>query len=236
MRLALLGYPISHSLSPEIYRDLLGSELKSYDLLEIQNKSDIPSLTELAKRFDGLSITAPYKEIYFSQVKIDSNVVEKLGFINAISFCDDGARATNTDLLAAQKILSQFRDQFSKLSLIILGNGSMAKMMVLLAEQYQIDFIRLSRDQGLDLAHEDLRKYEKPDQQMLVINTCSRSFVFQGQIHSSYIFWDLNYSFLPHQNTLPSQVSSYIDGKEMVRLQAESALKFWRETNPKLKC
>ena len=72
--------------------------------------------------------------------------------------------------------------------------------------------------------------------QTVIINACSRDFVFKGKLNASHVFWDYNYQLIPHQNTLPSQVHSYIDGLEMLRRQALAAVKFWAETNSKFKC
>lgn len=236
MRLALLGYPISHSLSPKIYRDILGDTLESYELLEIKDKNEIPSLKTLAEKLDGLSITAPHKRHFISEVTVTSPGVQKLGFINALSFNDGKVFGTNTDFLAAQEILERFQIQYPNLSLIILGSGAMSELAEVLATQLKINFVRLSRNQGLELTQINLNSYYQPHEQTIVINTCARSFIYQGELHPSFIFWDFNYQFLPHQNTLPSKVMSYVDGQEMLHLQARAALKFWKETNPKLKC
>ena len=228
MKLALLGFPIAHSLSPSLYREFLGGKLSTYDLLEIEKPSDVPTLPELAKKYQGLSITSPYKKHFFHDVVITSPIVKQLEAINTIAFRKDGFYGTNTDVIAVEKILARMKGEMTDLSLVILGDGVMARVTVMVAEKLGIPFEQFSRKKGDDLVHLDLS--QKRQNQTVVINSCTRQFVFQGRLHPDLIFWDYNYSFLPHQTTIPSLVKSYIDGQEMLRLQALAAIEFWSAT------
>jgi shikimate 5-dehydrogenase len=228
VKLALLGYPIAHSLSPSLYRELLGDKLDHYELLEIEDPTRIPSLAELQSRFDGLSITSPHKKHFFQDVVVTSPIVQDLKAINTISFRKSGIYGTNTDVVAVEKILLKFKAQLQNLSLIILGDGVMARLTVMVAKSLVIPFEQYSRKKGDDLSQLNLSP--KRNYPTVVINSCSRDFVFSGSLHRDLIFWDYNYSFKPHQNTLPSQVQAYYDGEEMLRLQAIAAIEFWSDT------
>ncbi len=228
MKLALLGFPISHSLSPSLYKELLGDKLQKYDLLEIEKPSLVPGLPSLSEMYDGLSITTPYKKHFYDEVVITSAIVREVGAINTLSFRKSGIYGTNTDVTAVDQILKQMKSQFPDLGLIILGEGVMARVTVLVAEALKISFEQYSRKRGNDLAHLDLSA--PTENQTVVINCCSREFVFLGALNSDHIFWDYNYSFLPHQTTLPNKVKSYINGQEMLRLQAIAAIQFWSAT------
>lgn len=228
MKLALLGYPIAHSLSPVLYREILGSELEKYDLLEIEKPDLIPGLASLSELYDGLSITSPYKKHFFNDVVVTSPIANELKAINTISFRKSGFYGTNTDVTAVEKILLRYKQQFRDLNLVILGDGVMARVTFLVAKNLLIPYEQYSRKKGDDLAHLDLSA--KRENQTIVINSCARDFVFKGKLHPELIFWDYNYSFLPHQSTLPSQVKTYVDGQEMLRLQALAAVEFWSAT------
>lgn len=228
MKLALLGYPIAHSLSPSLYREFLGDKLEKYDLLEIKDPLLVPGISMLAEKYDGLSITTPYKKHFFKDVVVTSPIVNELRAINTISFRKSGFYGTNTDVVAVQKILLNMKKDFPDLQLIILGDGVMARVTLLVARSLQIAFQQFSRKKGDSVETLDLS--EPSEHQTVIINSCSREFVFKGQLHPSQIFWDYNYSFKPHQITLPSQVKSYIDGQEMLRLQALAAIEFWSAT------
>lgn len=228
MRLALLGYPVAHSLSPSLYREILGDRLTSYDLLELRNPGEIPSLAELSRSFDGLSITSPHKSHFFPQLVVDSQLVRELRAVNTIAFRGGAFYGTNTDVIAVEEILTRLRDTHGELDLIVLGDGVMARLTTAIADSLNISFRQFARRRGDDLQNLDLSS-ETPNQ-TVIVNACARDFVFRGQLHPNSIFWDYNYSFKPHQNTLPFKVMSYVDGQEMLRLQALAAVKFWSAT------
>ncbi len=227
MKLALLGYPISHSLSPRIYKELLGERLSSYELIEIEDSSKIPTLKDLSQRFDGLSITAPHKKHFLHDQIEMSELVKKVGAINTLSFRNGKVFATNTDLLATNFILKRYKLKFPKIKLILLGNGSMAKLTKILADELDIPLVQKYRNNEENLSEINLEKFFDPLYQTIVINSCSRSFVFKGELHPSFIFWDFNYDFPPHRDRLTKVIYSYEDGQEMLRLQAIEAIKFW---------
>lgn len=221
MKLALIGKNISHSLSPKIYRDLLGEV--TYDLLDFSRAKDVPSLQVLSKNYDGLNITSPYKQHFLNDVIFEDESVRALGGINTIKFKGDLAIATNTDYLALKEIFQRYVSEFKGIKTIILGDGVMGKMALQIAQGLGTETKVFSRKKDGDISHLDLRF----DFQVLVINTCSRDFHFQGTLEKDAIFWDLNYHFKPHQNSLPLKIKAYHDGQEMLLLQAKEAVKFW---------
>lgn len=228
MRLALLGFPIAHSLSPALYKELLGDKLISYDLIEVEDPEEVPGLRELSQTYNGLSITSPHKKLFFHDVVIKSPIVKELRAINTIAFRKSGLFGTNTDVTAVEQILSRMTSQLKGLNLIILGDGVMSKVTVMVAKSLGVPVKQFSRKNGDDLANLDLSN--KHENQTVVINSCSRDFIFKGRLHPEMIFWDYNYAFVPHQSLIPSQVKTYIDGQEMLRLQAIAAIDFWSAT------
>jgi shikimate dehydrogenase len=231
MKLGLLGYPIEHSLSPKLYRDFLGSDLESYKLYSFESPEEIPSLEVLSEELDGLNITSPYKTHFLDQIIIESSLVKKIGAVNTLVFRPDRVVGTNTDVVAVQEILQRFKSQFLSLRILLLGSGAMGKLTELVAKDLDIPLIGFSRKLNSDISHLDLSQYDKEGVQIVIINACSRDFVFKGKFSGKEIFWDYNYSFLPHQNTLPSLVMSYQDGQEMLELQAKAAIDFWKLHN-----
>lgn len=234
MKLGLLGYPIAHSLSPKLYREFLGDRLTSYELFPYPEKREIPPLKFFQEKLDGLNITSPYKTHFIDQVKILSPLVNKIGAVNTLAFAGTKVFATNTDLLAVDEILKRYLKHHPDLELIILGDGVMGKMTQLVAESLVIPYRQFYRKKNPDLEQMDFSALSKENSQILIINACSRAFVFQGQFSGKELFWDYNYNFPSHQHII-SQVKSYSDGQEMLELQARAAIKFWNEVIPKLK-
>lgn len=222
MKLALVGKNISHSLSPKLQKEIWKDQLITYDLIDVSDITQLPPLDELALKYDGINITTPYKEAYINDVKIVSDLAEEIGAINTISLKDK--TATNTDILATEKILSNFYRNNSLLEIHLLGSGVMARMTELIARKLSIPFYQYSRASHGDLTFLDLRNL---DQNALVINACSRSFTFKGDISSQVSFWDYNYSYDPHRY-LSEKVKAYFDGQELLWEQAKFAALFWQ--------
>ena len=236
MKLGLLGYPITHSLSPKLYQTFIPSELESYELFSYSNPADVPPLSYFSSKLDGLNITAPYKKHFIKQIEIHSSLVKTIGAANCLAFPGDGrVIGTNTDLLAVVEILKNYLSTYPTLKIILLGDGVMAHVTKLVAEDLKISLSQFSRKTHPDLSRLDVASLNKNGVQTLIINSCSRDFVFQGPVSGDEIFWDYNYSFIPHQNSLPSLVKAYHDGQEMLELQAKAAIKFWKEVILKLK-
>jgi shikimate dehydrogenase len=234
MKLALLGFPVSHSKSPDLYREILGEELLSYELLSIEFERDLPSLKELSQRYNGLNITAPYKRHFFNEVIIPNQDVGEIGAINTIAFTPLGVIGENTDYIAVIEILQEFKIKYGKLHLILLGGGVMAKVTELAAQKLSLPLIKLTRSINGNIEQISLLKQDLAidgESQVIVVNSCSREFVFQGKMQSDYIFWDYNYSFLPHEEWIPKVVKTYIDGRDMLKRQALAAVRFWSKQN-----
>jgi shikimate dehydrogenase len=234
MKLGLLGFPISHSLSPKLYQQFLGDKLTSYELFSFEKASDVPSLEWFAERVSGLNITSPYKTHFMNEIIIDSELVKSLGAVNTLAFTDRGVIGTNTDLIAVVEILKKYLHEYGDIEISLLGDGVMANLTKIVARDLKIPVRQYSRKLTPNFENLDLSKINQ-DIQQVVINSCARQYVFQGKLKGEEIFWDYNYSFLPHQNTLPSAVMAYHDGQEMLELQAKAAIKFWKEVNAKLK-
>lgn len=228
MKLGLLGYPIDHSLSPALYSKLLGNELTSYEKFSYKHTADVPVINFFAEKLDGLNITSPYKRHFLQDVVIPDETVRELGAINTIVFKDKKSFATNTDYLAVVDILKNYQNRCGRIHLLILGDGAMARMTKIVAANEKVTFDQFSRRLTLDFPKLDLRPHYRPDSQTIIVNSCSRDFTFTGPLTGNEIFWDYNYSFPPHEDSLPSRVKEYYDGREMLELQAVAAIKFWK--------
>jgi shikimate dehydrogenase len=227
MKLGLLGFPIGHSLSPVLYEKLLGPILESYKLFSFEDKTLIPDIKFFASELDGLNITSPYKTHFINDVEIPSSLVKELGAINTIAFKDGAAWGTNTDLLAIVEILKNYLHKYQQLKIILLGDGVMAKVTKIVTQDLNIPVQQFSRKMNSDFLSLDLTALHDDQYQTIVINSCSRDFVFQGTTTGKEIFWDYNYSHRPHLDSIPSKVLLYQDGQEMLELQAREAIKFW---------
>jgi len=225
MKLGLLGFPISHSRSPEIYQQLLGEKLTSYTLYEYDTKS-VPDLSFFQKNLNGLNITTPYKELFISQVTV-SDEVKRIGAINTLAFIGDEILGTNTDALALQKLLPRIVERFSSSDeTIILGDGVLAKLVLKIGSEFGLRLKNYARRSHGDL---NLLDYSSTS---LVINACSRDFIFKAKLNPDATFWDFNYSSPMQARIFHNSQIRYLDGFELLELQAQEAILFWQ--NPTL--
>jgi shikimate dehydrogenase len=219
MRLALIGKNISHTRSPEIYSRLLGDQLLSFDLLDYEDTSCLPLAAELFLGLDGVSITSPYKQHFMAQVSL-VNCPDGIQGVNCLRLLNKKIEATNTDYLGIKELLLEIYLKNPTYSVVILGSGVMAQITELILGEFKIPYTHYSRKNNNNF-------YQLSFNNSLVINTCSRDYVFKGEIGNNVTFWDYNYNFLPHQNTLPLLCENYIDGFSLLEIQAKYALAFW---------
>ena len=83
-RFALIGYPVSHSISPLLHRSIfyqLGLD-HSYELKELK-KEDLESFVS-RNRYFGYNVTIPYKKTIFNYINNFENSCEDIGSVNCI--------------------------------------------------------------------------------------------------------------------------------------------------------
>lgn len=222
-RLALLGKGIGHSRSPEIYRRLLGP-LITYDLLDITHAENIPSVDDLRSNYDGLSITTPWKT-HFAKYAVSE--VRDLQAVNCLRFTGENPEATNTDWLALQELVPTVLRDLRPAVWILLGNGVMAQITAKILNEKGIDFIHYARSLGHDLANLDLKVSHQNAGTKIVVNACSRGFIFSGKLDATWVFWDFNYADPAQESAVLASGSRYMDGLSLLEGQAKHAIKFW---------
>lgn len=130
-KLAVLGSPIAHSLSPVIHRAAyatLGFDWE-YDAVELSRESLPAFMSALDGRWRGLSLTMPLKRDVVPLLDWADPLVELVGGANTVVVTDDGLRGYNTDVEGAMR---SFLDAgLSSLeSVWILGAGATAASLL----------------------------------------------------------------------------------------------------------
>lgn len=104
-KLAVLGSPISHSLSPVIHRAAyatLGFDWE-YSAVELTGESLPAFLDALDGRWRGLSLTMPLKRDVVPLLDRADPIVELVGGANTVVVDQDGLRGFNTDVEGAMR-------------------------------------------------------------------------------------------------------------------------------------
>ena len=220
IELALIGKNISHSQSKSVYENILKQDI-NYSLIDCFSEKDIPSIDILLKKFHGINITSPYKKYFQDKIYLEKEAKISQS-INCIKKNKDGPIGTSTDYHAVLSQLDEILNKYAIVDILILGDGSMSEITQTILDKKNITYKILSRKKR------NLRPFDiKNKKKTLIINSCSRDFIFNGNIMNDVVFLDYNYNFSPHKNNLPSKTLEYIDGYHMLKLQAYHSLKFW---------
>tara|TARA_Y100001970_G_C14191289_1_gene835539 strand:+ start:1080 stop:1775 length:696 start_codon:yes stop_codon:yes gene_type:complete len=225
IKLALIGKSIQHSKSQDMYEQLLNTKI-SYDLLDYPDVKVIPSLDSLFSKYEGVSVTSPYKPFFLDKINLTPDV-EAVKAINCLAKNKDGYWGYNTDLLAIEEITNNFFLKYRDIGFYILGDGVMGKVVSYICGKKSIPHKVLSRKNHDNFSSLSLLNKVSSESKTIIVNCCSRNFIFNGEIDSDFIFWDLNYSFKPHKELFLSKTCEYIDGLELLNLQAKYALSIW---------
>ncbi|ARP69275.1 shikimate dehydrogenase [Streptomyces pluripotens] len=101
-RAAVLGSPISHSLSPVLHRAAyaeLGLTDWSYDRFEVDEAGLPAFVRELGEEWAGLSLTMPLKRAVIPLLDEISDTAASVDAVNTVVFTEDGRRTgDNTDI------------------------------------------------------------------------------------------------------------------------------------------
>jgi shikimate dehydrogenase len=130
---AVLGSPISHSLSPALHQAAyrgLGLSQWSYQAHEVQAPALGRFVSGLGPQWAGLSLTMPLKEAAFEVADQVSPLAREVGAINTLVRRPDGGwSGDNTDVYGvAQALREAGCDQVS--SAVVLGSGATARSVV----------------------------------------------------------------------------------------------------------
>jgi shikimate dehydrogenase len=97
---AVVGFPISHSLSPAIYRAAFSSQSLTgeYEAIEANESTIKDVLDQLRSRgVQGLSVTMPLKEAILPFLDVIDDDARLLNAVNCVDFANGVATGHNTD-------------------------------------------------------------------------------------------------------------------------------------------
>ena len=111
MKFGLIGHPIAHSLSPALFNAGYDGAYP-YDL--IQTDDFEKAYQTFLDEYDGINVTAPFKEIALSKADILSEECKLIGATNLLIKTPDGVMAYNSDFLGVRLWLQDVAFQSSE--------------------------------------------------------------------------------------------------------------------------
>ncbi len=115
MKFGLIGHPIAHSLSPALFK--AGYDGKyPYELIETADFEE--AYERFLEEYDGINVTAPFKELAFAKAKILTEECRRIGATNLLVKTREGIKAYNSDYLGVRMWLKEVADMLSGCSAI----------------------------------------------------------------------------------------------------------------------
>jgi len=152
LRAGVMGWPVSHSLSPRLHGHWLSRYRinGSYDAIAVEPEGLAEALSRLPKNgFRGVNLTVPHKETALAMVDKIDDTAQRIGAINTIVVEDDGALAgSNTDAFGfienlRDRVAGQVAAGWSDRPATVLGAGGAARAVCIALLDCGVRDIRL---------------------------------------------------------------------------------------------
>ena len=242
----LIGYPLSYSRSPELYREFFkNAGIGDYAQYELQPVDELQNWVHRARESEnliGFNVTTPYKLDIIEEVDLLVGDAEKIGAVNTVVVKDNVWIGFNTD---AKGFSKAYLDSGNYRRALILGTGGAASAVkhALLEKEIKPSIVSRDISRG-DMTYSEL-DIDLIDGIDLIINATPLGsgkyehtkplFPYQC-LSEKHTLIDLNYN---PQKTLflaegTARGSKAFNGFEMLRQQALEAWKIWTLYHPYL--
>ena len=128
---ALFGWPLGHTMSPELHAQLFEASGQDADYIGVAvPPEDLPEAFELAKRkLGGINCTIPHKKAVIPLLDDIDTAARDLHSVNTVRFADGKATGFNTDILGFAESLNRDGVSLQGKKVLLLGYGGAASVM-----------------------------------------------------------------------------------------------------------
>lgn len=137
IRCAVLGHPVTHSLSPVLHRaayEALELDGWSYEAVEVDEAGIGDFLLELDDSWRGLSLTMPLKRAVLPLLDTISPTAEAAGAVNTVLLGEGMRLGENTDVAGAVAAIRERYDGEICTAVVVGGGATAASMLLALGE------------------------------------------------------------------------------------------------------
>ena len=113
MKFGLIGHPIAHSLSPALFKAGYDGRYP-YELIETADFEE--AYQRFLDGYDGINVTAPFKELAFAKADILSEECLAVKATNLLVKTPEGIKAYNSDYLGVRMWLSEMAEGLKRTS------------------------------------------------------------------------------------------------------------------------
>jgi len=239
---AVLGDPISHSLSPKIHKAAYDALGLKYDYVAIRAPAEeFEEAVEHLKKlgYIGVNLTQPLKEKGAQWVSHPDEFVRRVGSANTISLID--STATNTDAAGFLDTLPAI-GIWAPAPVLVLGSGGAARSLVaaLSDSGHRLKIFNRTTQRAMKLVDDLKVKAEvmnepNPEGVEMILNTTSAAFdgdsvpVQWYRANKKAIAYDISYGKELSPFLLQAGLGGLkvVDGLEMLVAQAARSLEWW---------
>ena len=240
----LIGFPLTHSFSKRYFTEKFekeGIQNCKYDLFEIREATELPSVISSQPLLKGLNVTIPHKEAVIAMLDELDPAARKIGAVNVIKVTEENKlKGYNSDYYGFKNSLIKFLGDEAPKSLkaLILGTGGAAKAVIAALDDLDISFKMVSRSGSQYLlSYDDLNANILAEYRLIIntsplgmypkVDTCP-AIPYDFITEKHYLF-DLVYN--PEETLFmkkgAAQGAKTKNGLEMLHLQAEKAWEIW---------
>ncbi|NVK22026.1 MAG: shikimate dehydrogenase [Kangiellaceae bacterium] len=198
LRYAVVGNPISHSMSPKLHPQFaqqFGIDINYHKICPTK-KGFYRVLNDFfSSGGKGLNITAPFKELAVEYADIITERARDANSVNTLVYSPDGIIGDSTDGIGFLRDLYNKQIFFQNKRAVLLGAGGVARCIAsaLLLDGFEVYIINRTQSKAHKLAEDlshlgHIQIYDKQDHIDLVVNSVSKN----GERFLSEIFFDLN--------------------------------------------
>ncbi|MCI4324439.1 MAG: type I 3-dehydroquinate dehydratase [Thermoplasmata archaeon] len=247
-KFAVVGHPIAHSLSPTIHAGWLATERRAASFVDV----DVASAEELrlladpatGERWDGWSVTAPWKSLLPGIADHCSDSVVATGVANTAAFGEQGTSVDLTDAEAVRRRSLELVGEgaWDGTEALVLGTGGSARAaLYALAPKRRTVHLLGRRAEAVERLSKELggRPANPRDRHAvgLVVHATTFGRAGSGPLALDVDGWVgpgttvLDFVYAPEDSTLRRRAESlgarYEDGRRLLVYQAADAHRIW---------
>ena len=146
-KFGLIGHPIEHSLSPTLFRAGYDGRYP-YELIQTSDFEE--AYARFLAGYDGINVTAPFKELAIRKADILSDECKVIGATNLLIKTPEGIKAYNSDFLGVRLWISMLSDGLKSMlppKVLIVGTGGAGKAAGQAARSLGCEVVLMNRTQ-----------------------------------------------------------------------------------------
>lgn len=237
----LVGRSLAHSFSAKYlnkrFAELgIDAEYRLYDLSSIERIIDFA----LENKLDGFNVTMPYKQEIMPYLNSVSDEALTIGAVNTVKVKGDSLIGYNTDCVGFEKTFMPLLPNFSRKTVLVLGNGGASKSVQYILNKHNIRYIVVSRVPNVNtIGYREVTE-ELIKKCRIIVNTTSLGMYPDCDVYpilpynaitGKHILYDVIYNpeVTPFLQFGKDKNAVTVNGLGMLHQQADAALSLWLE-------